>query len=245
MAKIAIVSTAGTPEPYKFFGIFAALPFWPGGLTLLASAPGIGKTSWLLRMIRDAGADGIPAMIGCYEHTPEELKYRMHMQSLAAVAGPHEKSPEYEAAAYLAEAGNTALVQLDHQRDTVRALEEIIIQDLAMLVKDQHTDRDFEKGSVALITDKPISEATIMETIYGSFCYCIVVGDEGWHEQEIHYRERGILSKHTKESHRAADIERVDTGRGLSETDIKALSDEVKQKINPHTDPPPELIERM
>ena len=84
------------------------------------------------------------------------------------------------------------------------AKKEIIIQDLAMLVKDQHTDRDLEKGSVALITDKPISEATIMETIYGSFCYCIVIGDEGWHEQEIHYRERGILSGHATASSKAS-----------------------------------------
>ena len=130
MANIAVVSTAGNPKPYQFFGVFADLPFWPGGLTLLASAPGIGKTSWLLRMIRDAGADGFPAMIGCYEHTPEELKYRMYMQSQAAVSGPHGEASEQAAAAYLAEAGNTALVQLDHQRDTTRALEELIIEDL-------------------------------------------------------------------------------------------------------------------
>lgn len=125
------------------------------------------------------------------------------------------------------------------------AKKEIIIQDLAMLVKNQLTDRDFEKGSVALITDKPISEATIMETIYGSFCYCIVIGDEGWHEQEIHYRERGILSGHTTASSKTANIESADTVRALSETDIEMLRDEVEQKINPHTDPPPELIERM
>ena len=28
----------------------ASLPFWPGGLSLLAAAPGLGKTSWLLRI---------------------------------------------------------------------------------------------------------------------------------------------------------------------------------------------------
>ena len=35
----------GVPTPYKIFGEFAGLPFWGGGLTLLAAAPGVGKTS--------------------------------------------------------------------------------------------------------------------------------------------------------------------------------------------------------
>ena len=125
------------------------------------------------------------------------------------------------------------------------AKKEIAIQDLVLLVKDEHADRDFEKGSVTLITDAPIAEATIMETIYGSFCYCIVIGDEGWHEQEIHYRERGILSGHTTTDSKKAEIKFVDTDKSLTQSDISSLSEEVEEKINPHTDPPPELIERM
>ena len=84
-----------------------------------------------------------------------------------------------------------------------------------------------------------------METVYGSFCYSIVIGDTGWHEQEIHCRKRGILSGHTTVSSKGANIEFVDTGKTLSNIDICALNDEVKEKIKPHTDPPPELIERM
>ncbi|MBW1970929.1 MAG: hypothetical protein JRI82_15810, partial [Deltaproteobacteria bacterium] len=61
----------------------------------------------------------------------------------------------------------------------------------------------------------------------------------------IHCRERGILSGHMTVRSKAADIEFVDTGRSLSQADISELSDEVKEKIKPHTDPPPELIERM
>ena len=57
--------------------------------------------------------------------------------------------------------------------------------------------------------------------------------------------EKGILSGHTAVSSKAATIEFVDTGRSLSQADISELSDEVKEKIKPHTDPPPELIERM
>jgi hypothetical protein len=125
------------------------------------------------------------------------------------------------------------------------AKKEIAIQDLVLLEKDQFVKKDLEKGSICLITDGPITEAKIMETVYGSFCYSIVIGDEGWHEQQIHCRERGILSGHTTVMGKAADIEFVDTGRSLSLDDIRALSDEVEDKIKPRTDPPPELIERM
>ena len=125
------------------------------------------------------------------------------------------------------------------------AKKEVAIQDLIFLEKDRFNKKDAAKGSIALITDRPINEAKIMETVYGSFCYSIVVGDEGWHEQQIHYRERGILSGHTTVESKNVQIEFVDTKRNLSPADILALSDEVKQKIKPHTDPPPELIERM
>jgi len=122
---------------------------------------------------------------------------------------------------------------------------EVAIQDLILLERDRFEQKDMEKGSVCLITDGPITEARIMETVFGSFCYSIVIGDGGWHEQEIHCRERGVLSGHTTTSSKAAQIEFVDTGKSLTQHDINALSDEVKKKIKPHTDPPPELIERM
>lgn len=125
------------------------------------------------------------------------------------------------------------------------AKKEVSVQDMVLLQKDRFDQKDIEKGSVCLITDGPITEARIMETVYGSFCYSIVIGDTGWHKQEIHCRERGILSGHTTESSKAANIEFVDTGKTLSQFDISALSDMVKEKIKPHTDPPPELIERM
>jgi len=74
------VGTLGSPKPYEFFGTYAGISFWPGGLTLLAAAPGVGKTSWLLRMLFEGADDGIPSAIGCYEHTAEELKYRLSCQ---------------------------------------------------------------------------------------------------------------------------------------------------------------------
>lgn len=125
------------------------------------------------------------------------------------------------------------------------AKKEIIIQDFVLLEKDRFETKDLGRGSIALITDVPITEAKIMETIYGSFCYSIVIGDGGWHEQAIHFRERGILSGHTTVRNQAADIEFIDTGRSLSKNDVSKLSNEVEEKIKPHTDPPPEMIERM
>jgi hypothetical protein len=122
---------------------------------------------------------------------------------------------------------------------------EIPIKDLVCLVKDEFVEEDLERGSVSLITDAPVSEAKIMETIYGGFCYSIVIGDKGWHQQAIHHKERGILSGQSTVSSKEADILLVDTGRSLTQLDINALMAEVEEKIKPSTDDPPELIERM
>jgi hypothetical protein len=122
---------------------------------------------------------------------------------------------------------------------------EVVIQDFVVLLKDRFTEKDLEKGSVTLITDGPITEARIMETVFGSFCYSIVIGDEGWHEQKIYFQEKGLLSGHTSVNSKEVDIVFVDTGRTLTESDIQVLADEVEEKIQPNTDPPPEMIERM
>jgi len=125
------------------------------------------------------------------------------------------------------------------------AKKEIAIQDLVLLEKDHFDQKDLAKGSVSLITDGPITEAKIMETIYGSFCYSIVIGDEGWHEQQIHCREGGILSGHTTVWSRSTNIKFIDTQRTLNPEEIQAIGKEVKEKIQPNLNPPTELIERM
>jgi hypothetical protein len=127
----------------------------------------------------------------------------------------------------------------------VVAKKEVAIQDLNFLVKGEFEEKDLTKGSVSIITDGVISEATIMETIYGGFCYSIVIDDEGWHEQEIHYKEQGVLSGHRRLSKRSTDIVFIDTGRILTGAEISLLSEEVEEKIQPNINPPPELIERM
>ena len=125
------------------------------------------------------------------------------------------------------------------------AKKEIPIQDLVLLEKDRYNEKDLERGTVSLITDKPVAEAKIMETIYGSFCYSIVIGDGGWHEQQIHYRERSVLSVQTKVWSKSAEIEFAHTRKGLNPEELQAIGNEVKEKIQPNLNPPPELIERM
>ena len=117
----------GVPTPYKIFGEFAGLPFWGGGLTLLAAAPGVGKTSWMLRMLFDAAVQNIPSAIGCYEHTEEELKYRISRQAMAMLAGAHGDVGEFAKEEKLAECGNAVLLSLDDRRDTVRGLEDLLL----------------------------------------------------------------------------------------------------------------------
>jgi len=112
-------------------------------------------------------------------------------------------------------------------------------------VKDEFEEKELEEGSVSLITDAVVSEAILMETIYGGFSYSIVIGDEGWHEQEIHYQERSVISGHSHVSKKSADLVLIDNGRSLTQADIIVLSKEVAEKIQPNTNPPTELIERM
>jgi hypothetical protein len=125
------------------------------------------------------------------------------------------------------------------------AKREVLIKDLVFLLEDQFVEEDLAVGSVCIITDAPVTAATIMETIYGSYCYAIVIGDEGWHEQQIHYKENGVLSGHAGVRAKEADILLVDSGRILTPLDISALRDEVEAKIQPNTNPPVETMERM
>lgn len=127
--------TLGNPQPYIPFGVFAGLTFWGGGLTLLAAAPGIGKTSWLLRMLFEAAAARFPAVIGCYEHTSQELRYRLLLQVEAMTSGPHKKAPLEKVEATLARASEAVLLSLNSQEDTVRALEDMLIHEYAFPMK--------------------------------------------------------------------------------------------------------------
>jgi len=122
------IASSGIPNPYKFFGTFARLPFWGGGLTLLSSAPGVGKTSWMLRMLLEAAAKRVPSAIACYEHTEDELKFRLSKQAEAVVGGAHDDVDVREVESVLARSAEGVLMATDDKSDTVRALEEVLLK---------------------------------------------------------------------------------------------------------------------
>ena len=122
------IASTGIPNPYHFFGTYAGLPFWGGGLTLLAAAPGIGKTSWMLRMLLEAAAERVPSAVGCYEHTEDELKYRLSKQVEAKVGGAHGTAARMEVEGILAKSAEGVLLALNDKTDTIRSLEEALLK---------------------------------------------------------------------------------------------------------------------
>ena len=120
-------ATLTTYNPYQPFGAFAGLDFWPGGLTLIGARPGLGKTSWLIRMVREAAREGFSAALACYEHTDEELLFRANLQAQAAVAGPHNEAGGAQAAEEAARASEMVLLSLAADA-TVRSLEASLLK---------------------------------------------------------------------------------------------------------------------
>jgi hypothetical protein len=129
-----LAGTISPSSPYDFFGTFAGVPFWPGGLTLLPASPGAGKTSLLLRIIFEAAVAGIPSALACYEHTDAELKYRLRRQAQAMVAGAHGEAGERETERKLAGCGGAVLMATDYREDTVRGIEEALLKEYSFPV---------------------------------------------------------------------------------------------------------------
>lgn len=121
------------------------------------------------------------------------------------------------------------------------AKREIFVDDLLLLVEGRHTDQDLVEGSIAIVTDAPVTRARILETVYGGFCHCLVIGDEGWHAQEIVYKERGILSGHTSFSRKRARLLITGDGGPLGPEALQTLAREVRAKIKPLTHESPKL----
>lgn len=115
----------------------------------------------------------------------------------------------------------------------VLAKREIVVEDLSLLVEGRYSEGELTRGSVTLITDTQVRDARIFEAVYGGFSYAIVIGDGGWHEQEIHYKRRAILSGETETSMKRADLVLVETGAALTPAEIETLEGEVKEKIQP------------
>lgn len=115
------------------------------------------------------------------------------------------------------------------------------IDDLNLLWADDWQPEDLRAGSVSLITDAPVSRAEIWEMVYGGFCYAIVIGDAGWHTQEIYYKRRGLLTGQESIQHQAAPLELQDDGRRLTPADHEALAAEVAAKLAPVPYQPPKM----
>lgn len=126
------------------------------------------------------------------------------------------------------------------------AKKEVVIRDLALMVLGDEEARDLARGSLAeegtarlaegsviLLTDAPVGRAQLLETVYGGFCYAVVIGDEGWTAQEIHYKTRGVLTGETFVSKREADLVIIETGRILTPSDLETLETEVRERLRP------------
>lgn len=127
--------------PYHPFGMFAGLPFWPGGLTLVAAAPGVGKTSWVLHILAEAARQGHPAAFLCYEHSPEELRYRLRAQAAGLVFGPHPTGEETTGKGIqaieerLAESARLYLHHPNDRTDTPERLERLLLDELSAMAR--------------------------------------------------------------------------------------------------------------
>lgn len=110
---------------------------------------------------------------------------------------------------------------------------EVAIQDLVCLQEGQWTEADLIQGSVTLITDGPVRAARIWETEFGGFSFALVIGDAGWHDQEIHYKKRGILSGRTFVSRQPATLTVVADGRRWTSSDRQTLEEEVRTRLSP------------
>ena len=218
-------------ESYEWYGFTVADKENPELITDI----GLPKNAYNLQDYATIGAEGIAEY---HDSLSEDTIINGWIHSHGALQYMHFSHTDQENQATVLDFVSARL------RRTV-AKKEIPIQDLQLLVKDEFEEKELEKGSVSLITDAVVSEATIMETIYGGFCYSIVIGDEGWHEQEIHYKEQGVISGRTHVSMKSADLVLIHTERSLAQADIIVLAKEVEEKIQPNTNPPPELIERM
>lgn len=124
------------------------------------------------------------------------------------------------------------------------AKREVAVQDLVLLVQDRFDEAELARGSVTLVTDAPVRRATLLESVLGGFCYALVIGDGGWHHQEIHYKNRGLLTGLTQVSKKEAELRVLKTDRFFTSGDLEALREEVREKIQPLTYKP-EMLERV
>lgn len=113
------------------------------------------------------------------------------------------------------------------------ARRQVVIEELLPLTEAESRSTPPGGGNVWVVTDRPVSRASIFEVVYGSFCYALLVGDGGWHRQEIHFETRGILTGTTHSGHTEAAMVRAENGRAFAKEDEDLLEQEIREKIVP------------
>ena len=79
-------------------------------------------------MLLECAFQRVPAAIGCYEHTEDELKYRLSKQAEARAGGAHGIVVDMEMEAILAKGAEGVLLALNDKTDTIRSLEEALLK---------------------------------------------------------------------------------------------------------------------
>lgn len=122
---------------------------------------------------------------------------------------------------------------------------EIRIEGLTVLVDTPGDPESLKEGTVTVMTDVPVKRARILETVYGSFCFALVIGDGGWMCQHIVTKMRGILTGATVYGGAEAPLVLTPPDRPLTEAEEMRLREEVRGKIRPPGSDPPEPLERL
>lgn len=122
---------------------------------------------------------------------------------------------------------------------------EIRIEGLTVLQDAAWDPEQLKKGTVTVLTDEPVGRARILETVYGSFCFALVIGDAGWMQSQIVTKRRGILTGWTLYGTTEAPLEVQEPSRALTAVEKEDLMREVQRKIRPPGADPPEVMERL
>ena len=122
---VTLIQASSRPDAGPFLH-FHGFPFRAGEVTLLAAAPGAGKTSWALALASTATAQKIPTGFFCYEMTPYEILERLGRQATGkTLADPHDEPDGEEGQRLLAQAG-MMLVETPTEKDTPDRLVQIM-----------------------------------------------------------------------------------------------------------------------
>ncbi len=139
-------------------------------------------------------------------------------------------------------------VVLDYVASRVRrplVKREIRIDGLTVAVEDEAEGESLKDGTVTILTDVPVRRARILETVYGAFCFAVLIGDAGWMLHHIVTKTRGILTGTTVYDRLEAPLVLVEPNCTLTEAEREKLRQEVQRKVRPPGADPPEHLERL